>query len=134
HMAVKHGDARTVLEQELEQDGSSQFDVLILDAFNSDAIPVHLLTREAAAIYFKQLKDDGVLVVHISNAYADLAPVVRGLAEDSGHEARWTTGSGAPVGAEQSFWVAVTSNRGFFDTPEVAKAIAPWPAEARAQV
>jgi spermidine synthase len=131
---VLQGDARTVLERQLQQQGSGQFDVLILDAFTSDAIPVHLLTREAVATYWKQLKPDGVLAVHISNAYVDLAPVVRGFAADSGHEAHWTVGLKGDGGIESSFWVAVTSNRAFLDNPEVAKAFAPWPEDARAPI
>jgi hypothetical protein len=128
------GDARTGLERELAGAGSQQYDVLILDAFTSDAIPVHLLTREAVRTYWQHLRADGVLAVHISNAFVDLSPVVRGFAADSGYEARLTTGSGATVGALQSYWVAVTSNRAFLDAPEVAGHLAPWPEGGRAPV
>lgn len=71
---VVEGDARIVLEQERPQ----SFDVLVLDAFSSDSIPVHLLTREAFAVYQRHLKEDGVLAVHISNVHLDLSPVVAG--------------------------------------------------------
>lgn len=74
---VVTGDARLSLDREPSQ----QFDLLVLDAFSGDAIPTHLLTKEALAIYQKHLKPDGMLVVHITNRYLDLAPVVRGLAE-----------------------------------------------------
>ena len=66
------GDARLSLNNEQKQ----EFDVLVLDAFSSDAIPVHLLTQQAFEIYLKQLKPGGILAVHISNAYLDLRPVV----------------------------------------------------------
>jgi SAM-dependent methyltransferase len=69
------GDARLSMENEPKQD----FDLIALDAFSSDAIPVHLLTREAVEIYLKHLKPDGVLAVHISNRYIDLQPVLNGL-------------------------------------------------------
>jgi hypothetical protein len=71
---VVRGDARIVLEQESPQ----SFDVLVLDAFSSDAIPVHLLTREAFSVYLRHLTEDGVLAVHISNVHVDLSPVVAG--------------------------------------------------------
>ncbi len=73
---VVTGDARLSLEFEPPQ----QFDVLVLDAFSGDAIPVHLLTSEAIAVYLKHLKPDGVLACHISNLHFNLKPVVSGLA------------------------------------------------------
>ena len=70
------GDARLSMEAEPSQ----QYDVLVLDAFTSDAIPVHLLTREAGEIYLRHLKPDGILAVNISNRYLDLQPVLANLA------------------------------------------------------
>lgn len=67
------GDARLVMEAEAPQ----LYDVLAVDAFSGDAVPVHLLTREAFATYFRHLKPDGVLAVHVSNRYLDLVPVVQ---------------------------------------------------------
>lgn len=78
------GDARLVLDRETDQN----FDVLVLDAFSGDAIPVHLLTSEAMRIYMRHLSDRGILAIHISNLYFDLEPVVRALAAESGLEAR----------------------------------------------
>jgi hypothetical protein len=66
------GDARLSLEQERDK----RFDLLAVDAFSGDSIPVHLLTREALELYFARLKPDGVLAVHISNKYLDLEPVL----------------------------------------------------------
>ena len=74
------GDARLSLERETGDD----FDVLAVDAFSGDSIPVHLLTLEAFELYFKRLKPAGVLAVHVSNKYLDLVPVVRGAAERLG--------------------------------------------------
>lgn len=65
------GDARLTLQEQEPQN----FDLIAVDAFSSDAIPIHLLTREAFALYAKQLKPNGVLALHISNRYLDLAPV-----------------------------------------------------------
>lgn len=72
------GDARLSLERELPQ----EFDLLVLDAFSSDAIPVHLLTREAFQVYERHLRADGIIAVHISNHYLDLQPVVAMLAKE----------------------------------------------------
>lgn len=75
------GDARLQLEREFDLSGSQQFDLLCLDAFSGDAIPTHLLTDEAFAIYRKHLSPGGVLAVHITNTYLDLYPVVQQLAK-----------------------------------------------------
>jgi hypothetical protein len=78
------GDARIALERELARGAAQRFDVLAVDAFSSDAIPMHLLTREAVAVYLAHLDAGGVLAVHISNRYLGLEPVVRGLARHFG--------------------------------------------------
>src|SRR5262249_33226818 len=72
----------------LEREPAEHFDVLAVDAFSSDSIPVHLLTREAMQVYFRHLNPDGVLAVHISNRYLDLQPVVQGQARAFGKLAR----------------------------------------------
>jgi spermidine synthase len=63
---------------------STKYDLLIVDAFSSDAIPVHLLTREALQVYLRSLKPDGTLAFHISNRNVNLKPVLGALASDSG--------------------------------------------------
>jgi hypothetical protein len=78
------GDARLSMEQELARGEPQQFDLLALDAFSSDAIPVHLLTREALALYLQHLKPEGLIAVHISNRYLDLRPVLALLADNAG--------------------------------------------------
>ncbi|HXP04257.1 MAG TPA: fused MFS/spermidine synthase, partial [Stellaceae bacterium] len=78
------GDARLTLHD--VPDG--HYDVLVIDAFSSDSIPLHLLTREALALYGRKLAPDGVLLFHISNRYLDLAPVLAALAKDAGMPAR----------------------------------------------
>ena len=76
--AIVVGDARLTLEREPDR----SFDLLIVDAFSSDAIPIHLLTLEAVALYMHKLDDDGVLLLHTSNRMLDLQPVVAGIAEE----------------------------------------------------
>lgn len=78
--SVVTGDGRLALER--EQPGS--FDILVLDAFADDSIPVHLLTREAFGTYFHLLRPDGVLAIHLTNRFLDLAPVVEAAAADRG--------------------------------------------------
>ena len=78
------GDARLTLHD--VPDG--HYDVLVIDAFSSDSIPLHLLTREALALYRSKLASDGALLFHISNRYLDLAPVLATLAKDAGMPAR----------------------------------------------
>lgn len=75
------GDARVSMERELAAGDAQQLDVLALDAFSGDAIPAHLITREAFEIYQRHMHPDGVIAVHISNRYLDLVPIVVGLAE-----------------------------------------------------
>ena len=74
------------LERELEEsDGKGhQFDVLCLDAFSGDAVPTHLLTTEAFALYKQHIKPNGIIVCNITNTYLDLYPVVKRLAEEHG--------------------------------------------------
>jgi hypothetical protein len=74
------GDARLSMERELADGHAQNFDVLAVDAFSGDAIPVHLLTREAIGTYLRELKPDGVLALHISNRFLDLTPLANQLA------------------------------------------------------
>ncbi len=74
------GDARRSLAEELD----GEFDLVVLDAYSSDAIPVHLVTREALALYLRVLAPDGLLAFHISNLHLDLEPVFANLAADAG--------------------------------------------------
>lgn len=78
------GDARLSLENELAASGSQNFDVLILDVFSSDSIPMHLLDAEAFDLYLKLLRADGILAVNISNRHLNLVPVVWTLADHLG--------------------------------------------------
>ena len=103
---VKLGDARLTLARE-----SALFDVLVLDAFSSDAIPVHLLTREAFELYKQRLAPHGVIAVHISNRYLDLRPSLMRVAADSGLDAvtqdQVVTPEQVAKGLATSRWVAM---------------------------
>jgi hypothetical protein len=109
------GDARVSMENELKHNSPQQFDVLVLDAFTGDAIPTHLLTREAFDIYLRHMKPDGVLAVHISNRYLELFHVV---IQHASHFRLL-----APSFADPGFssWVLLTRNKEFVVLPEVLK-------------
>jgi hypothetical protein len=121
------GDARLTLEGEASQ----QFDVLAVDAFSSDAIPIHLLTREALATYFRHLTPSGILAVHISNRYLDLAPVCALGARDFEKIATIVADDGDENDFElPSTWVLLTSNLAWFqshsfDNADLSTAVAP---------
>ncbi len=126
------GDARLVLEDELRRGAPQGFDVLAIDAFNSDAIPVHLLTREAFRAYEQHLADDcSVLAFHVSNRYVDLEPVVRGLARPGGYRvvAIVSTGDIERNGTWAAHWLLVTRNERLATAPEVLVAAEPAAAE-----
>jgi hypothetical protein len=80
-LEVIPGDARLSMESELKSGQPQDFNLLAIDAFSGDAIPVHLLTQEAFQIYLNQLKGDGIVAVHITNTYFDLRPVLQSVAE-----------------------------------------------------
>jgi SAM-dependent methyltransferase len=104
------GDARLSLEREPAQN----FDVLAVDAFSSDSIPVHLLTVEAFRLYFRHIKPEGVLAVHVSNRYLDLKPIVQLAAKALGKQTLVVdTDDDDDAGVFGATWVLVTSNEGF---------------------
>ena len=110
------GDARLVLEREPSQ----KFDVLAVDAFSSDAIPVHLITREALRVYLKHIKPDGAVAFHVTNRYLRLAPVVKQLADEIGYEAVLITDDAEDDKyLSRTDWVIVTKNREFIDDEDV---------------
>ena len=91
------------------------YDVLVVDAFSSDSIPVHLLTEEAFEVYRDALAEDGVLLVHISNRYLDLEPVVAAGAEAVGLRVRTGRDRGGEDGLRAgSVWMALTADQDAF--------------------
>ncbi len=110
------GDARLSLEREPTQ----QFDVLVLDAFSGDAIPAHLLTKEAFDIYLRHLKRGGVVAANISNRHVDLAPVLARLAEHYHMESlSFLIDKDEERFRSPSDWYVMSRNRQFMDNPIV---------------
>jgi spermidine synthase len=113
------GDARLSLAAEEPQ----HYDVLVIDAFSGDAIPVHLLTREAIELYRRHLTPEGILAIHVSNQYLRLAPVVREQADQAKLKTAFIISEeNEETGAYSSDWVLVTENEEFLNRDEVKKA------------
>jgi MFS family permease len=125
------GDARVSLASEAPQ----RFNVIVVDAFSGDAIPVHLLTREALALYRRHLQPDGVLVFHVSNQYINLEPVVAGIADDAGLRALSVHSHGDEQnGYYYADWILVTANESFLRQPEVINNAYPTPTESNVRL
>ncbi len=116
------GDARLSFERQSPRG----YDVIALDAFSSDAIPVHLLTRDAIELYLRHLKPEGVIAVHISNRHLDLKPVVGGIAETLKLTGVIINNDQDEfVGEAASEWLLLTRNQDFLRIPQIAAASTP---------
>ena len=115
------GDARLVLEREPPQ----HFDVLAIDAFSSDAIPVHLITSEAIDVYKKHLKPGGVIAFHVTNRFLNLVPVVEALAQAHGLHALWIADEGDNGRGSKSDWVLLSDNTELLNKPELSEFATP---------
>ncbi|HZU34593.1 MAG TPA: hypothetical protein VFA18_01720, partial [Gemmataceae bacterium] len=108
-LEVVLGDARLKLEERANQGPPDKLALLVIDAFSSDAIPIHLITREAMDIYLKNLADDGIVVFHISNRYLDLEPVLGNLAAERGLVGYIENDNASGIlGKTASSWVVLT--------------------------
>jgi len=113
------GDGRLSLEREAPQN----FDVLAVDAFSGDSIPVHLLTRQAFELYFRHLKADGILAVHISNKYLNLEPVVSAAATALNKEAVMITNSDDHAkGIYAATWILLGDRQALTSAPQIEQA------------
>jgi len=129
------GDARVSMEQELARGERQNFDVLAVDAFSSDSIPVHLLTEESGRIYLQHLKTDGLLLLHISNRFLNLDPVARGMAEALGRRAVMIdSDEDASRGVDAATWVILTNNEKFLSESVIRQAVTPWPEDDPAPI
>lgn len=121
------GDARVQLEHELAAGGQGRYDLLAVDAFTSDAIPVHLLTTEAADLYRRSLAPGGLLLLHISNRILTLQPVARGMGQYLGWKTLlFVAGDDTETGESSSSWVLLTGNTDFLEKSGLARRSAPW--------
>jgi spermidine synthase len=112
------GDGRISLEHEPDQ----HYDVLVVDAFSGESIPAHLLTVEAMKLYFRHLKPEGVLAIHISNAQLNLEPVVAKLRLALNKEAVLISSEkNEGLKINSSDWALITSNKNLLEIPEIKK-------------
>ena len=121
--AIEHvlGDARLSMEREPPQN----YDVLVIDAFSSDSIPVHLITREAMEVYLKHMKPGGVVAFHVTNRFLHLAPVVKRIADAGGLQAALISDDAEGSDLARTDWVLVTRDAALLKRGEIAAAANP---------
>jgi spermidine synthase len=114
------GDARLSMERQPPQN----YDLLFLDAFSGDAVPIHLLTREAFEVYLRHLKKNGVMAIHISSVHMDLKRVVWRLADHFNlHKVMITNPTEDVWGVKSSDWILLSRDSSFLSIPEIHKAV-----------
>ena len=119
-ISIVEGDGRSSLSREQPQ----SFDVLVVDAFSGDAIPLHLLTTQAVDVYKRHVAPGGILAFHISNQHVDLEPEIALLAKAAGMEVRRVSSiANAERGEFTATWMLLTNNPGFFTQPEVGSRV-----------
>jgi hypothetical protein len=123
------GDARLNLQHENHQTPAARFDLLILDAYSSDAIPIHLITREAIDVYWNRLNPDGLLVLHISNRYVNLERVARSFM-DQDHLFFCLFSTRSRGWHKESRWIVCSRKKEYFEIPAVQEACRPWSADS----
>ena len=120
------GDARLSMERELASGKPQHYNVLAIDAFSSDSIPVHLITREAIEVYRRELAPGGIVAVHISNRFLDLKPVLANIGAATGMTVRLVADSPAEeTGASTTDWVLMAENDAPFSDPKLADRVEP---------
>ena len=122
---VAVGDGRLLLQQEAK----TRFDVLVVDAFSGDSIPVHLLTREAVELYRQRLAPGGVIALHVSNSHLELSPVVADIAAELGLQVAFIADPGVEgdPSTAVSDWVLLAEDRRVLDLPLIQEAATPIP-------
>jgi hypothetical protein len=110
------GDARLNMEREPPQ----AYDIIVIDAFSSDSIPVHLITREAMAVYLKHMKPDGVIAFHVTNRFLKLAPVVKRISEAFDLHTVLVADEAEDSEFSKTDWVLVSRNRALLEREDIA--------------
>jgi len=111
------GDARLAMEREPPQN----YDVLVIDAFSSDSIPVHLITREVLAVYLRHVKPGGVIAFHVTNRFLNLPPVVKRIADEHGLHVALISDDAEDSDLARTDWVLVTRDQALLERPEIAQ-------------
>ncbi len=113
------GDARVSLEDELLRGGSNDFDLLVIDTFSGDTIPLHLLTQEAFEIYLSHLNEGGIIAINISNRLFDLARIIYRVADEFDLDAARIEDRGDGIQSYDSEWMLLTHNEAFLQLPAI---------------
>jgi spermidine synthase len=130
-ITIVEGDARTSLSHEPPQN----FDVLAVDAFSGDAIPLHLLTTQAMDLYKRHLAPGGIIAFHISNQHVDLEPEIALLAQAAGMDVRRVSSvANEQRGEYTATWMLLTTSPTFFTQPEVASQVRQPSSDASARL
>jgi hypothetical protein len=124
------GDARVALEEELLSGGSQNFDLLVIDTFSGDTIPLHLLTKEAFDIYLQHLNEGGIIAINVSNRLFDLPVAVFRLADEFGLNAALIENKGDGIRSYDSVWMLLTSDPVLLQLPMFAERTSERPASA----
>ena len=127
-LEIVFGDGRLALEREAPRG----YDLLAIDAFSGDSIPMHLITREAMALYIKHLKPGGAIVFQATNRFIDLMPVIRRLADEFGMQTAWVSdwAKDADYWTSTTDQVIVTRNTALLESPAIKDVAEPAPARA----
>ena len=120
------GDGRLLLQSELATGPEQQFDLLVIDAFSGDSVPVHLVTHECFSLYWKHLKKSGILAIHISNLILDFEPVIRGQQLSDSASAAVVHHAGSPPLIYPSDWVLLARDPAIFSQPAFAQYAEGW--------
>ncbi len=120
------GDGRLLLERQLKAGDRQNFDVLVLNAFRGASPPMHLMTKEAFAIYLAHLAENGILAVNFEFEIFEMGPLHRGMAKALGVEVRWFAPKEGEGCDGAISWALYTADKAFFETPQVKAAISPW--------
>ncbi len=124
HVETVLGDARLSLERELREGRPGKFDLLVVDAFSSDSIPAHLLTREALEIYKKHLAGpESILAIHVSNTFLDLAPLVWSLSDATGLACRHVESGPLKLPSHEyvADWMLLSPTQAALDAPQIVR-------------
>jgi hypothetical protein len=125
---VIEGDARISLERELNSTGAHEFDLIVLDAFSGDTMPIHLLTIEAFEIYLQHLAQDGIIAINASNRYFNLPFEIYRLADEFNLSTALIEDRGDGVQGYDSVWVLLSREPGILELPVFAERSIPRPA------
>jgi len=119
------GDGRLTLTRQLSK-GSRKFDLLVIDAFSSDAIPTHLLTTQAISLYLAHINSNGIIAFHVSNNHLDLTPLLRGLAQHAGVHAKLYLKRADEVDRNLAQWVLLAKDAKLLNSAELNQQAVSW--------